>query len=192
MLTLTAGGAVSTGAFKSQHQTDTCVWRSRGTHLGSPTPCSKAAGRGVGAAWGVWGGDRGPPSHSEKWEEATAGHNTAPRPLGLRASGLLVCHTRDFTLSRDSRRRPGSTCPPCAHCWGSRGKRPRPPGRDRDEHGGGRRPGRREGIFPTPRPHGTTGQTRAAAGTARPPSLMNRWGGGGRGCDQSQCDPSPA
>ena len=82
LLTLTVGGAISTRVFKSQHQTDTCVWRSHCTLLGGPTPCSKAAGKGVGAAWGVCGGRQRAPSHSEKWEEATASRNTAPRPLG--------------------------------------------------------------------------------------------------------------
>ena len=84
------------------------------------------------------GGDREPPLHSEKWEEAMASRNAAPRPLGLRSSGLLVCHVRDLMLSRDSGRQPGSTCPLCA-CWGTQGQRPCPLGTDRDGHGGGGR-----------------------------------------------------
>lgn len=35
--------------------------RSHWTHLGGPTPCTMAARRGVGAAWGVWEATESPP-----------------------------------------------------------------------------------------------------------------------------------
>lgn len=78
LLTFTAGEQSAPGPL-SHSIRYICMETSLRT-LRRPTPCSMAARRGVGCL-GVWGQQRAP-SHSEKWEEAAACRNAAPRPWG--------------------------------------------------------------------------------------------------------------